>query len=60
MREQTFGKMIRAGAALLAAAAFLLPSAGCGKTNPATTRKIKAVENGLLRSVHLKGMPSGS
>lgn len=58
MREQTFRKKIRAGAALLAAAAFLLSSAGCGKTNPATARKIKAVENGLLRSVYLKGVPS--
>lgn len=42
---------------VLAVAAILFP-AGCGRMKPATAKRIKSVEKGLMRSVYLKGLPS--
>jgi len=51
------GKSIR----VLLAAAAILASSGCGKVAPATARKIKSVEKGLMSAVFLKGLaPSKS
>ncbi|MBN1939977.1 MAG: beta-lactamase family protein [Candidatus Aminicenantes bacterium] len=52
------GKVIRSWAAIPAVTAVLFAAAGCGDTSPAVARKIKAVEKGLMSSVHLQGLPS--
>jgi CubicO group peptidase (beta-lactamase class C family) len=55
---KTVGTVVRPGAALLAAVILLAAATGCGKTSPSVARKIKAVEKGLMRAVHLQGLPS--
>jgi len=47
---------IRSGFTVLTAAALIAVSAGCGGTNPATAKRIRAVEKGLMRSVYLQGL----
>jgi CubicO group peptidase (beta-lactamase class C family) len=42
---------------VLTAAAILLP-VGCGRMKPATAKRIKSVEKGLMRTVYLKGLPN--
>ncbi|MHB8054741.1 MAG: hypothetical protein ACYDH3_05795, partial [Candidatus Aminicenantales bacterium] len=48
----------RRGLPALLAAAAIVSLSGCGRTNPVTAKRIKAVEKGLMRSVYLKGLPS--